>query len=82
MVAKISLWVSRKWITKICYNLLQENREQTPPWVRTYIGDENKFAYFHMSNFKQLYLPQHSIAKIPTASPSCTDIAMSAVCRS
>ena len=79
MVAKTTQWGSRTLILKYCYNLLQENKERKPPLVDTFIGDNRISAYFYQPKFKQLYLPKHLIAKIPIASPSCTDIAMLAL---
>ena len=79
MVAKTTQLGSRKLIFKYCYNLLQENKERKPPLVDMFIGDNKISAYFYRPNFKQLYLPEHLIAMIPIASPSCTEIALSAL---
>ena len=79
MAAKTTQWGSRKLIIKYCYNLLQENKERKPPLVDMFIGDYRISAYFYRPNFEQLYLPEHLIAKIPIASPSCTKIALSAL---
>ena len=76
MINKTTQWASRKGIIKNCYNLLQENRERTPPWVDTFKWDKKSQPIFTNQIFKQLYLPQHLIAIISIASPSWTDIAM------
>ena len=69
----------KKGIIKNFYNMLQENRERTPPWVDTFIGDKKKSAYFQDQIFKQLYLPQHLTAMISIARPTWSDIAMLAL---
>ena len=76
MINKTTQWASRKGIIKNCYNLLQENRERTPPWVDTFKWDKKSQPIFTNQIFKLLYLPQHLIAIISIASPSWTDIAM------
>ena len=46
MVAKTTQWASRKWIIKICYNLLHEKNERKLPVMDTFYGDNRTSAHF------------------------------------